>query len=581
MKKHIRLPAILLAVLLLVQTLALGASAASDTPGYRVEGVLNESAGTLTANIYLCNANAASGSFALRFDPEKLQLAGGGSFGDVVKPGDESRVTPQGLTDEVSVSQNEGYVLIGWYPSGTRINALDADKLICSVEFRLLAGAEGLDAFSLGMFDLRAGAFQNWDSGASIFSDISAQGGPVLAEIRRYNIADSAPLFVELDYPNCDVIPADAGSVTFQVHDLLGGAPDAELIVNGTIYETGGRDVVVPLVDGIYSYYVSAAGLETYVGRAVVRGGGTVQVSLRSDTQIAQLTADKLEIGYAKGDSAEHVSAPIGLPRSGPNRTYVSWQSDKPGAIDLDGNIFPTDEKQTVTLTATVTKGSAAAVREFVLTLLPKSQQNQSPVYWGDGETGDKNEDGQPDTGFSDLAGYDWAEEAIVLLSQAGIINGTGNGTFSPGANISRADFTCLIMRMLVPEGELAQEGFPDVVASSYYYDEVMRAKALGIAQGGAEGFRPGDSITRQDMIVLCYRAMQKLGHAGETADLSTLESHTDGAAVSDYARAAMACALSEGWIVGGTGGALNPLQNTTRAEAAVFLYRIYQQVIV
>jgi hypothetical protein len=44
---------------------------------------------------------------------------------------------------------------------------------------------------------------------------------------------------------------------------------------------------------------------------------------------------------------------------------------------------------------------------------------------------------------------------------------------------------------------------------------------------------------------------------------------------VADYAADSIAALVKEGLIVGG-GGKVNPLGNTTRAEAAVFLYRIY-----
>lgn len=46
---------------------------------------------------------------------------------------------------------------------------------------------------------------------------------------------------------------------------------------------------------------------------------------------------------------------------------------------------------------------------------------------------------------FTDLAAFGWAQKEIEVLASKGIINGTGNGTFNPGASISRADFILLL----------------------------------------------------------------------------------------------------------------------------------------
>jgi len=47
---------------------------------------------------------------------------------------------------------------------------------------------------------------------------------------------------------------------------------------------------------------------------------------------------------------------------------------------------------------------------------------------------------------------------------------------------------------------------------------------------------------------------------------------------IADYAIDSIASLVKEGLIVG-SAGKLNPLDNTTRAEAAVFLYRIYNMI--
>ena len=180
---------------------------------------------------------------------------------------------------------------------------------------------------------------------------------------------------------------------------------------------------------------------------------------------------------------------------------------------------------------------------------------------------------------FRDLIGYGWAQRSIEALASKGIITGTSEslGTFTPGANITRADFTILLVKTL---GLQAEEwgSFSDVQPSDYYYEAVGIAKALGIASGqGDDRFNPRAAITRQDMIVLTARALNAANAAEEqAADLSVLAGYSDNEQVADYAREAIAAFVAQ-QLIEGSDGHLKPLNFTTRAEAAVLLYRIFQ----
>ncbi|MBE5039531.1 S-layer homology domain-containing protein [Ructibacterium gallinarum] len=175
--------------------------------------------------------------------------------------------------------------------------------------------------------------------------------------------------------------------------------------------------------------------------------------------------------------------------------------------------------------------------------------------------------------GFSDLVGYEWAADAILQLNQAGIIKGISASEFAPGEQIKRCDFILILTRMLNIE-DVFTENFVDVPTDSYYYDAVGSAKAAGVAQGDGSYFMPEDSITRQDLIILAYRAFLNRGYIEETDDLSVLDQFADREAVSDYARAGMASMVSQG-VIQGSDGNVNPLGNATRAEVAVMCARL------
>ena len=78
-------------------------------------------------------------------------------------------------------------------------------------------------------------------------------------------------------------------------------------------------------------------------------------------------------------------------------------------------------------------------------------------------------------------------------------------------------------------------------------------------------------------MMVLTARALKVLKKLKEQGAASDLEKFADKPLISAYAVDSVAAVVNEGLIVG-SGNNLNPLGNTTRAEAAVFIYRIYSK---
>ena len=179
--------------------------------------------------------------------------------------------------------------------------------------------------------------------------------------------------------------------------------------------------------------------------------------------------------------------------------------------------------------------------------------------------------------GFTDLANYEWASDAIYSLRNEGIINGISATQFAPQNNIRRADFILILVRMMKLTGDTSTN-FADVPFGSYYYDAVAVAKAHGIATGDGVNFMPENTITRQDLITLSYRAFVNSGKITPSGDLSVLDTFSDKDTVSGYAREAMASMVNAG-IIKGSNGKLNPLGNATRAEVAVMCQRLNELI--
>ncbi len=182
---------------------------------------------------------------------------------------------------------------------------------------------------------------------------------------------------------------------------------------------------------------------------------------------------------------------------------------------------------------------------------------------------------------FTDLGNHVWAADAISSLAADGIIKGTTASTFSPAANITRADFALLLVRAFKLESDNT-ENFADVSASDYFAPELAIARNNGIISGiGDNRYAPRNTITRQDMMVIVYRALSSL-HLEEkvSAELTdeVLSQYHDFTSVAPYARDAVSALISVG-LVNGKSGLIAPLDYTTRAEVAVLIKRILDYI--
>ena len=180
-----------------------------------------------------------------------------------------------------------------------------------------------------------------------------------------------------------------------------------------------------------------------------------------------------------------------------------------------------------------------------------------------------------PSKGFTDLTNHAWAADAINELAERGIIKGTSDSTFSPSANITRADFVILLVRAFGLKSDNT-ENFADVSASDYFASELAIARNCGIVGGiGDNKYAPRNTITRQDMMVIVYRALNSLEKIEKRNDTQVVP-YDDFDLVAPYAQDAVSALISAGFV-NGKSGLIAPLDYTTRAEVAVLLKRILE----
>ncbi len=172
-------------------------------------------------------------------------------------------------------------------------------------------------------------------------------------------------------------------------------------------------------------------------------------------------------------------------------------------------------------------------------------------------------------TKYRDLYVTPWAAEAIREVESRGIVNDASTTSFAPERNITRGELAYFLIRTLGLTAE-ATESFADVEADAFYAKELAVGKALGILNGvGDNKYNPEAEISRQDLMTIIARGMQL---SGAGADLSVF---SDNAQIADYAKDAVGAMVLSGLVKGNADGTMNPLGNTTRAEAAVIMQRI------
>ena len=109
--------------------------------------------------------------------------------------------------------------------------------------------------------------------------------------------------------------------------------------------------------------------------------------------------------------------------------------------------------------------------------------------------------------------------------------------------------------------------GFSDTEKGAWYEPYLSAARAAGIVSGDDTGtFGVGQAITRQDMAVMAYRALQAVDIAPQAAE-DTL--FTDDESISVYAREAVYALRSIGILNGMEDGRFVPRDSASRAQAA------------
>ena len=188
-----------------------------------------------------------------------------------------------------------------------------------------------------------------------------------------------------------------------------------------------------------------------------------------------------------------------------------------------------------------------------------------------------------PSAGFTDVPGEgNWAHAGIDYCVANGLMSGVGGNLFAPKMTTTRAQIVQILYNL---EGEPKVSGtmpFTDLT-QNWYKDAVLWAYQTGVVSGtSATTFAPDLPVTREQIAVILMGYAEKVLGVTRTWTPADLSIYPDAGSVSDWAKDALADAVTLGLISGASNGGvtyLSPKGSATREQVATILMEFCKNV--
>ena len=325
--------------------------------------------------------------------------------------------------------------------------------------------------------------------------------------------------------------------------------------------------------------------------RVTVEGGLSKKVIYTTDTSASvtikrpdkscDVTVDAINTKYASHSSSsyasfrcveahEHsytavVTAPTCTAKGYTTHTCACGDSYVDTYVDALGHAW---DNGTVTKPATATE---TGIKTFACTRCNATKTETIPAG------------SCPSAGFTDVPGEgNWAHAGIDYCVANGLMSGVGSGRFAPKMTTTRAQIVQILYNL---KGEPKVSGtmpFTDLT-QNWYKDAVLWAYQTGVVSGtSATTFAPDLPVTREQIAVILMGYAEKVLGVTRTWTPADLSVYPDASSVSDWAKDALAGAVTLGLISGaGNDGQtlLNPQGSATREQVATILMAFCKNV--
>lgn len=170
---------------------------------------------------------------------------------------------------------------------------------------------------------------------------------------------------------------------------------------------------------------------------------------------------------------------------------------------------------------------------------------------------------------FPDVPPGHWAEDVITQAAESGIMEGDDAGQFGLGKQVTRSEFSAMLVRLMNWPAENTSPNFSDVSPDDWFAPYVCTLAEHGVLSGNS--FRPNDPITREEMAVMLIRALG-YSNLAESADLPPFSDVSENGGF-------ITLASDFGIITGKEQGIFDPSGSSLREESAAMLMRLRERL--
>lgn len=303
--------------------------------------------------------------------------------------------------------------------------------------------------------------------------------------------------------------------------------------------------------------YIQANGKNVVVANA---SGGTVDENSKGSFYTIKLNRDNtvtanavVSVGSASNGSAS-VDTTIAKPGSSVSGKYTANSGYKAGSFTATAQ--PGNKSVSVSVSANGTFSFTVPSDATSVTVTPSFVLDN----------------GLP---FTDVANNAWYFTAVKYCYDTTnngyrLMEGDSAATFAPNGSFTRAHMVQILWNMKGrPTPKTTANPFRDMSSSNWYYSAVLWAYEKGYAKGYPDGtFKPGQAVTRQEMVQFLYQA------SGSRSGSGNLSYYSDGYTANNWAQPALRWATGLGILSGqnsaSLGNTLAPRAVAKRCEVAV-----------
>lgn len=427
------------------------------------------------------------------------------------------------------------------------LTGTDAKDVGIEITFKSGLGSTTLDKF----------AHQADTYDYKIVSDKFTVTHAVNGNLGRFVLDTVKPLIRVGDKTNDNKIDTNAGKIVTYFSTLqaaVDAAEDGKMIEIDSNYK---GSTTINMTGKARTIYIQANGKNVVVANA---SGGMVENNEKGSFYTIKLNRDNtvtanavVSVGSASNGSAS-VDTTIAKPGSSVSGKYTANSGYKAGSFTATAQ--PGNKSVSVSVSANGTFSFTVPSDATSVTVTPSFVLDN----------------GLP---FTDVATNAWYFTAVKYCYDTTnngyrLMEGDSAATFAPNGSFTRAHMVQILWNMKGrPTPRTTANPFRDMSSSNWYYSAVLWAYENGYAKGYPDGtFKPGQAVTRQEMVQFLYQA------SGSPSGSGNLSYYSDGYTANNWAQPALRWATGLGILSGqnsaSLGNTLAPRAVAKRCEVAV-----------